>query len=78
MNLQSYGRSSRNENGHEEVSAHFHQTFWQWLTKKPVTEKVWYRVGQFWFDKATGKLVPEKEQSLIYDICYELDRIKFP
>lgn len=78
LDLQSFGRCSHNENGHEEVDAHFNQTFWQWLTKKPATKKVWYRAGPYWFVKATGQLASKDDHAVIAQICYELDRIKCP
>lgn len=79
LDLQAYGRCSCNENGHVEVNADFRKTFWQWLLRKPATKKVWYSPDQlFWFDKATGKLASRKEHELIWNISYELNRIKCP
>lgn len=78
LDLQSYGRCSRNENGHVEVNADFHQTFWQWLLRKPATKKVWYFAGGNWFDKATGKLATNADHKIIGNIQYELNRIKWP
>lgn len=74
MDFYSYGRCSRNENGHLEVNAEFQQTTWQWLFCRPATKRAWYFAGGRWFDKDTGKTATNDDRKIISFIQLALDR----
>lgn len=69
MRYQSYGYCTKNESGFEAVDVHYHQTFWQWLTRKPATKEVWEFRHVGWVEKTTGKLAD-------YDKSDELEAVR--